>query len=261
MDRQVQGSNQTDEQFQGASFPEGTGQQTPPQTLPSANEPQPEQAQGQEPEVDYKSLAEQREREAQAARQRAQQLEQTIGQVQQWAQQAEAQQRQQSQRQMFNQRKQEIIDRAGNMRVEDANRYIASELDNLYSEFDQRLNQTQQQLEQRRMQEIRQIATPLYIDDLVKKNGLPEAAKQELLAYGDPDVARKQVPYLKERYERERKLEEQLRQLSRTQEAQRVQRSGVTQVGGYDQSPQMQIPEGLDADEKAAYILHQLTQR
>ena len=261
MDRQAEGSEQAIEQFQNASFPEGTGQQTPPQTLPSANEPQLEQQQGQEEQVDYKSLAEQREREAQEARQRAQQLEQTMGQVQQWAQQAEAQQRQQSQRQMFNQRKQEIIDRASNMRVEDANRYIASELDNLYSEFDQRLNQTQQQLEQRRMQEIRQIATPLYIDDLVKKNGLSEKAKEELMAFGDPDTARKQVPFIKAREEKERKLEEQLRQLSRTQEAQRVQRTGIAQVGGYDQSPQMQIPEGLDADEKAAYILHTLTQR
>lgn len=260
MDREVPGSGQISQAYEPASSPAVAGQvQAPPQTPPTAAG-EPGSSSGQTP--DYESIIRQREAEAQAAQQRAQQLEQTLSKVQQWAQQTEQQQQEQQRRTAFQDRKKQILQRAGSMRADEADRFIESEMDNLYNEFQQQTQTLAQQFQQQQQQTIRQLATPLYIQDLAKKHGLPESAAQELtqISGGDPDAALRMVGWVKQRHDERQQLEERLSQLSRTQTANNVHNSGVTQLGGYNAPTGFDVPDGLDADERAGWILHQLRQ-
>ena len=136
------------------------------------------------------------------------------------------------------------------MPAQDAWRYIQEENRKLREELVRDAEQREQQIK-------RQLAAPMYIDYLVQQHGLPAEAKQELMAIGDPDIAARYAPQLKARYDQFGQLQQQIHQLSRTQQAERLQQSGVGMVGGTTPpGGNVQLPD--DPDDRALAILHQL---
>jgi hypothetical protein len=260
MDRQVPGSGQSESAYQPASSPaDAMERQQAPSSVPSsAGEPQ--QQEPQAPAVDYQAMLRQEQQARQAAESERQRLQQTLGEVERGFQQIQQQNQQQAETQAFQQRKAQILQAAGSMRQDEADRYISSQMDSLYNEFQSRTQNLQQTLEQRQMQVLRQVATPLYIDELVRKNNLPAEAREQLMQFGDPDIAQRQVPFIKQQYEERKKLEERLEQLARTQQANDQVQQGVNRLGGYNAASGsgMDIPEGLTGDERALYIYKQL---
>jgi hypothetical protein len=260
MVRQVPGSEQLNAAYQPASSPADAMDRTQaPQSNPSAaGEPNEQQ---REP-VDYEAMIRQERQAREAAEAERGRLQQTLGQVEQGFQRIQQQNQQQADRQAFEQRRQSILQRADTMRADEANRFIASEMDSLYDEFQNKTSQLQQSMEQRQMQVLRQVATPLYIDDLIKRNNLPPEAREDLMRFGDPDVAANAVPFIKRQYDERKQLEERLEQLARSQQATQTAQSGVGRLGGYNGAPgaATDIPEGLSADERALWVYRNLRQ-
>lgn len=204
----------------------------------------------QEQPIDYEERARQLEAEKQQIEQQAAQMASTLQNVRMWAEQQQAMQQQQQREQQFQQREQSILDRADTMPSEDARRYIAEEMRKLRDE-DARVYG--QQLEQTK----RALARPLYIDNLVKQNGLSEEDRQTLLALENPDDAARMAPYLKAQKQQYSTLQQQIDQLSRTQQANQIQGTGVGLVGGVN-GPSGNVQMPTDPDERAALILMQL---
>jgi flagellar biosynthesis GTPase FlhF len=210
-------------------------------------------------EVDYRARAEELERRAAAAEDQARRLQGTLGEVQTWAQRAEAEQRLKAQEAEANRRRREIMEQAGRMPVRESNQFIEKEIAKLESDYQRQLQEREQMAQQEKMQLARQLATPLYIDELVRQHGLPPEAKERLMSFGDPDVAAKQLPWIKQEYDHIQNLQNQLNQLSRTQRSGYLQEQGLGMVGGtsavqsgYD------IPDNVDPDTRAMLILNEL---
>lgn len=211
----------------------------------------------QESEVNYQERARQLEADLDAQRTEAERLRGTMQQVQHWAEQTSAQQQEQQFQAGLHQHEQEIYRRAENMAPAEAYSYIQQENAKIRQALMDRTNQVQQYAQQQIQQVQRTAATPLYIDHIAKTNGLSEEAKQELIAYGDPDIAARQAPIVKQRYDQIANLQDQLNQLSRSRQAGQLQASGVGMVGG---TGVQNVPTDLSADPdiKAMQIYAQL---
>lgn len=236
-------------------------EEAPAQVTPdTAVAPDQSQAgQPQEEQVDYKALVEQERQRAETSEAERQRLSGTLNQVQQWAQNYEQTQRQQTQRQQAAQRRREIMDQAGRMSVSDANDFLDKQLAGIESEYEQRMQHQAQQLQQQMLQERMRLGTPLYVKDLVSRNGLPPEAEAELMSYGDPNMAAQQVPHVKRRYEEKKMFQDQINQLSRSRQADQLQSSGVGMVGGTSiSSDNYDIPDGLSPEDKALHIYKQM---
>jgi len=143
------------------------------------------------------------------------------------------------------------------MRTEDAERYLEAEMQKIDAEYNRSLQQERQQWQQILQQQQRVLGAPLYIEKLVKDNGLPSEAKERLMAYGDPDLAeRVGVPMLKDYYAQKQQWEEQLKQAARSQEAQNRANSGLSRLGGNNPptTPSFEVPDGLSPEQRALWI-------
>lgn len=222
------------------------------QGAPAQSEQQPGES-----TVDYEART--RELEASLAAREADvnRLSGTMQQVQQWAEQTSAQQQEQQFQQGLQQYEQDIYRRAETMNPQDAYQYIQNENAKIRQALIDRTRQVQQQAQQQVYQVQRTAATPLYLEELARANGLTDAAKQELLAVGDPDLAARQAPLIKQRYEQIDNLQNQLNQLSRSRQAGQLQAAGVGMVGG---TGVQNVPTELagDSDTRSMQILAQL---
>lgn len=205
----------------------------------AASEPEPE------PQIDYAARA--RELEEQNAK-----LMGVVQNVQSWAEKQAAAQQQAARQQQIQSREQAILDRADTMPSEDARKYIAEEYRKLRDEDAQ---QWQGQLEQTK----RTLARPLYIDNLVKQHGLTDRERETLLGLENPDDAARMAPYLKAQRDQYSTLQQQIDQLSRTQQANQIQGTGVGLVGGVN-GPTGNVELPSDPTEKAMLIYQQLKQ-
>lgn len=197
----------------------------------------------QEPQVDYAARAQELERQNA-------QLQTTLGNVRTWAEQRMAQEEQQRAQQEYQSREQAILDRADTMPSDDARRYIAEEMRKLR---DETANHWQAQLEQTK----RTLAKPMYVDNIVRQFGLTEEERQTLLSLENPDDAMRMAPYLKAQRDQYGTLQKQIDQLSRSQQAQQIQGTGIGTVGGQN-APMGNVELPSDPDERAAMIYAQL---
>lgn len=198
-----------------------------------------------EEQIDYAARA--RELEEQNAK-----LMGVVQNVQSWAEKQAAAQQQAARQQQIQSREQAILDRAETMPSEDARKYIAEEYRKLRDEDAQ---QWQGQLEQTK----RTLARPLYIDNLVKQYGLTDKERETLLGLENPDDAARMAPYLKSQRDQYSTLQQQIDQLSRTQQANQIQGTGVGLVGGVN-GPTGSVELPSDPTEKAMLIYQQLKQ-
>ena len=242
------------EQNPNASFPAVAPEQ--PQVHNDVNQHQPVTAPvaAGEPEseeqIDYVARARELEAEKQRIEQENAQMATTLQNVRMWAEQQAAAEEQSKRQAQIQSREQAILDRADTMPSEDARRYIAEEYRKLRDEDAQ---QWQGQLEQTK----RTLARPLYIDNLVKQHGLTDEERQTLLGLENPDDAARMAPYLKAQRQQYSTLQQQIDQLSRTQQANQIQATGIGLVGGQN-GPQGNVPLPTNPDEKAAAIYAQL---
>lgn len=204
----------------------------------------------QDEQVDYAARAQQLEAEKQRIEQENAQMQATLQNVRMWAEQQAAQQEQQQRQAQIQSREQEILNRADTMPSDDARKYIAEEMRKLR---DEDANQFRSQLEQTK----RTLARPLYIDNLVKSHGLSDEDRQTLLGLENPDDAARMAPYLKAQKQQYSTLQQQIDQLSRSQQAQQLQGTGVGLVGGVN-GPTGNVALPTNPDEKAAYVYAQL---
>lgn len=195
---------------------------------------------------DQRALREARE-EAARARQQAQQLQGTLGQVEQWAQAQQAQQRRAQAQQEFDQQHDAIWAAAQNMGTEDAFRYAREQTRRLTQELQRRNDEIAAGAEQRVQQVARQFATPLWAQEVARREGLPPEAVPRLLAFRDPEVMQEQARYLAEDFKRQQTLQQQIDQLARSQQARGYQAQGVGLAGGQAaQVPPMELDSNPD---------------
>lgn len=239
-----------------ASDPAGAEGQAPPVSPSAAPEPG-QNSTPPEENIDYRSLSEQYQREAQEAQQRAAQNESQVTRIKSGLEQYLTQQQEQQRQAQYQQRVRDMTSRANTMQQDDAERYIHSETQNIIGEFQNAIVQERQQAAMREQQIARTLGAPLYIEKLVKDNGLPAEARDDLMAYGDPDLAeRVGVPQLKRYYQQKKDWEERLTQASRSQQAQQRAQSGLNHLGGNNPpaTPAFEVPEGLSAEQRATWI-------
>lgn len=211
----------------------------------SAGEPGQEQQMQQQP-GETPDEAAQRIAEAE---QRAQQAEQEAmrwrGEMQQFQQGLQMW----SQQQEMQQRRKGIYERARTISDDDEReRYIMAE--------EGRVQQEVAQMYQQQIQQVKHaLGTPLFIDDLIRRHNLPQEAKARLMAFGDPNVAAQQAEFIKADYERIARLEQQLNQQSRSQQATALRDAGLGTGGGTGQvaSPPLQETGDPDTDAIAIY--------
>ncbi|HWV22983.1 MAG TPA: hypothetical protein VNZ58_02245 [Thermomicrobiales bacterium] len=158
------------------------------------------------------------EARAQRAEQEAQQFRSTFNQIRTGFEQMQAEA-------AWKQREESIYSRAKAMEPDEALMFIRQEEASLRRDLEA-------QAEHRRQMVERQLGAPLFIDHLVKQHGLPDEARQELMNYGDPNVAAAQAPIVKARYQQIQNLQSQLNQLSRSNQAGALQRAGLGASGG-----------------------------
>jgi hypothetical protein len=235
---------------QPASGPGAVPQQ--PQSQP-AQQPQqtvaPE-APASPPQIDPAILAE---------RQRLQQLEAQNRQYQQFVDQLQRAAQENQQNQQFNQNVQMMLARAEAMPQQEANAFLRDQIQSVIAQERLRAQQEVQQVRQQADQQIRMVTAPQYADYLLKQLQLPEEAREELLALGDPDTMLRYAPQVKARHDRYQQQLAQFQnsqvQVARSQEVQAMQNAGLGAFGGQDGgSFQVEIPDHLSADEKAMLI-------
>lgn len=200
---------------------------------------------GQEQPIDYAARA--RELEEQN-----QKLTGVLQNVQSWAEQRQAAEAQQARQQQIQSREQAILDRADQMPSDQARNYIAEEMRKLR---DEDVQQAYTQVEYVK----RAMGRPIYIDNLVKQHGLTEQDRETLLGLENPDDAARMAPYLKAQHQSYTTLQQQIDQLSRTQQANQVQGTGIGLVGGTN-GPQGTVDMPTDPTERAMLIYSQLKQ-
>ena len=241
------------------------GAQAPTQHLspPSAGEPngqqspqpqgQPDQQQG-ESNADFEARLRDAEEARQRAEQRAAEADRNMQEITQGLMQFRDQQQQQQAQDQYRQERQRIFDEAQNMSTAEGFRHIQRETERLDTRWQQQIQSIQQQAQQRIEQERRAIGTPLYADELIRRHGLPQEYRERLLRLGDPDLMARTVPDLVEDHKKYQSLQDQLNQLSRSRQANAFAESGVGMVssGGSTGSPG-QLSN--DPDERAMQIL------
>lgn len=205
--------------------------------------------------VDYEARARELEDEARRNAERATQLESTLTQVNQWAQNFQFQQQQQAEEARYKQWWEEAVEQSQGMGREDQARYLSSQQQAIIAERDRNWQARLQQIEQMREQERRTLGKPVFIDSLVKQHGLSDDDRAELESLENPDDAARMAPRLKARREKLDALQNQINQLARTQQAGQLQSAGIGTVAGTvapGSAPAM--PE--DPDERALWYLH-----
>lgn len=222
-----------------ASTPVGTvSEQATPDALPTAAEPAEAARTVPDP------------RDEEIARLRG-----TLSQVEQWAQATSAQQQQQEVDAQFAARRQKIIDRASDMSPMDAQRYLADEM---WSLQEDRINAERQRLaaaEQQWQGRFQEMAKPQWVDKVMKDHGLPESDRAVLSTVA-PDAMPAMAQFMKQQHAQAAALNEQITQLSRTQQAGVLQASGVGNVGGSAPAGSVTLPD--DPDDRAMAIYRQL---
>lgn len=194
------------------------------------------------------------------AEQRRLQTEQEAGQLRGVVQQIQTYAQQQEQERQFNERMQVALAAADNMPAEQAKQYIQQQTNVILTEQRRQAEQQIQQAQQQAQMMVQKAALPQYADHLASTLGLSPEAKQELMAYQDPDMMYRMAPVIKQRYDA---FNQQLAALqgnqvqnARAQEVAAMQQAGFSAMGGQNVggSFQVEIPDHLDADEKAMLI-------
>lgn len=235
------------------------GSSTPVQGSQPASQPQQGVApQGQEAPV-QQPTDEWRQRYEQE-QQRRLQTEQEAGQLRGVVQQIQTVAQQQEQERQFNERMQVALAAADNMPADEARRYITQQTNVILAEQRRQAQQQIQQAQVQAQQMVQRAALPQYADHLATTLGLTPEAKQELLAYQDPDMMYRMAPVIKQRYDA---FNQQLQALqgnqvqnARAQEVAAMQNAGFGAMGGQNVggSFQVEIPDNLDPDERAMRI-------
>lgn len=229
--------------------------------------PQAGQPQGQQAQVDPSGQPQETptpdptaERLAQLEREN-QQFRGTFSQFQHaLAQQATQAQRQQAQQQ-FEQRITDAQATANTMSPADGLEYMARQQKAIVSDLFGVVDRAGQQFEQEKRQLEYTLGTPLYVKHLIQEAGLPAETEKRLMALGNPDLIRAQIPYFKQEHERNQELTNRLDQLSRSMQAGQMVQNGAGAVGGSIAPPSIQIPEDADPDTKAMAIYADIMQR
>lgn len=205
--------------------------------------------------VDYEARAREAEERARQIEAEASRYKSTLDQVNQWAMNYQMQQQAQAEQQRYRQWRDEALDAAESMAPQDARRYLAAEFQKIEAEKDRMYQMQMQQLNQQREQERRVLGKPIFIEQIVRDNGLSDDDRKFLDALENPDDAARIAPMLKQNRERWNAQQEQINQIVRAQQAGQLQAAGIGTVGGTvapGSAPTM--PE--DPDEKAIWLLH-----
>lgn len=240
----------------------GLFQQQQPNPQPGV---QPQQNNGQQqsqpaaqaPSYDPSAL--ERERQARLqAEQQANQFQQTLGQIQQFAQ-------QQQQDSQLAERLQLIVARANAMPQEDANKFLVDSMRGVVGEVRMTEAQLRQQENQQAQMALRSVSAPVYAEHLGKELGMTPEAVEELKAIGDPDQMFRQAKTIKARYdgwaaERAQFQNGQV-QNARTQEVQAMSNAGLGSFGGQTAGGDYQLNVSDDPDVAAMQILQHLRER
>lgn len=243
----------------------GTPGQAPPQGNPPAAAAAPDvQQQPSTPTPQPPTQNEDESRQQYLARiheleQRASQAEQTASQLQSGLQEAIRYGQQRQQEDTFKRRRADLISQAEGMAPQERQTWLDTQLATLDAERDQYWQGQVQQERQQAQQLARRIGTPLFVDQMMRQHGLPEEARQTLMAYAarDPDFVPVAAQDLKRQYDAQQRYEQQLQQLSRSNQAQQMVDQGAGVVGG--QSPAaMPYQSTGDADQDALAIYRQI---
>lgn len=222
------------------------------QQQPSTPTPQPPARQEDESQAQYLSRIRELE-------QRAMTAEQTASQLQNGLQEAIRYGEQVKQEDAYKRRRADMIAQADNMAPQERQAWLDSQLSALDRERDQYWQSQIQQERQQAQQLARRIGAPLFVDQHMRQYGLPEEARATLLAYAsrDPDFVPVAAQDLARQYQQQRQYEQQLQQLSRSNQAQQLVDQGAGAVGG--QSPaSMPSSSTGDSDLDAMNIYREL---
>lgn len=213
----------------------------------------PQAAPAAQPSDEWRQRFEQAEQRRLQAEQELTQHRNVVQQVQRAATEAE-------QNRQFNERMQVVLAAADNMPSDQARQYIQQQTNSILAQQRQQAQQEIQQAQQQAHQMVQRAALPQYADHLASTLGLSAEAKQELMAYQDPDMMYRMAPVIKQRYDAFQQQIDQLQgnqvQNARAQEVAAQQQAGFGAFGGQNTggSFQVELPDHLDADEKAMWI-------
>lgn len=218
---------------------------------------EPDHSNEQPEQVDYEARAKELEERIRQAEEQNKQYTSTLSEINLWAQQQRAQQERADAEARFRKQWEDSVEASRGMGREDAEQFLSARMAHLVQERDAAFQQQMRQMESQWDARLRAVAKPEFIRHLAKDNELDDSEVQFLLSLDNPDEAAKLAPYLKGQKQRYRELQNQIEQLSRTQQAGQLQSTGIGRVGG-TVAPvgNVQLPD--DPDEAALMILHQI---
>lgn len=230
-------------------------------TLPDAPASAVEPGESQETTtVDYEARARELEEQNRQLAERAKQVETTLGQVNQWADNYARQQEQTAEESRYQKWEADAIEHARSMPRDDGERYLQSEFRKMRSERD-RANQMRLQKEREQYeQQVRAIAKPQYVDTVIRDMGLDSSYRDMLASLQNPDDIPRVAQVFQKQKQEQDALREQIKQVGRTQEAAALQSSGLGNVGG-TAAPGVGAALPDDPDDRAIAILRQLQAR
>lgn len=181
--------------------------------------------------------------EYQQAMEKARQLDQVQAELQRLAADAQRQQAYQQAQQQFQSQRDQIYQVASGMTPEDGHAYIRRQEDQLHAAHLTRMQQIEQQAEQRMMAAVAQVAAPLYAQEIAKKNGLPPEYADRL-AMLNPQQMDAYLPVIKREFEAQQAtakqladLKSQLDQFTRSQQASQAAQSPTGVATGAGSQP------------------------
>lgn len=235
--------------------PQAAGGPAGQQTQATTPGQQPVQQAG-ESNADFEARIRAAEERAQHFQQEAQQAR---GAMQEFIQRAEQVRTENQARQVqaeFDRLRGDAIKQSRNFSPDEGAEYLERELGRIASQEREFWGLQVQQVYQQREQDRRVLGTPLFVDNLMREQGLPDAARDEIMqaAALNPDYAARIAPSIKARYDQIANIEAQLNQLSRSNTVQNLRDQGAGLVGG--QTPSgggVQKTGNADADAIAIY--------